>query len=87
MALRVALMTACMTLASHITYGELLVSEDFDYEIGDLDGLDGGTGFADEWIVDSFFTFEVDAFFICADGPRNVGPTYQKGNERHGSQD
>ena len=49
-----------MTLACHFAYGELLIYEDFDYDVGALDGLGGGTGFSDEWFVESLFAFDVD---------------------------
>ena len=61
MALRaIVLVTAWITLACHCAYGELLVFEDFDYDVGSLDGTGGGTGFSDEWFVESLFPFEVD---------------------------
>ena len=37
----------------------MLVEENFDYETGELEGLNGGTGFSDGWEVFSEFTFEI----------------------------
>lgn len=49
-------MLCCLTVAAQ---SELLVEENFDYDVGDLDGMDGGSGFGDGWEVFSEFTFEI----------------------------
>ena len=38
----------CFTISAN---GELLVEENFDYDFGELEGNNGGTGFGDGWEV------------------------------------
>lgn len=56
---RVTWLVVLLSFATTNVQADVLMQESFEYDLGEIDGADGGVGFDGEWFVESQFTMEV----------------------------